>query len=638
MASKRAAAAADDRDEDARRTQGQWQRLDVPSLRLKCNAYNITATGKKDQLVHRLCQYFQSSSESAVSSADEEADTNSPSPTFSRSPTPADDETDHEVGEEDIQEMQALLACESEDGFSSEEEETNTGQRKTQKTKRRESTQSEATTNRPINAASDGKNMAPTSQQHNDDAALFPNQDGRPSQSEWALITAETKAMRSEVRQMKAQLHEYKSQVEQQNKGEQHQNSDRGRGTGGRTRKRPSSRQKRTHNSSPPHKQSRHQKPSQKTSQKHKPTYTQTSHAAHDQYHQLTGKNNANQNELQYQQDLQAAIQTSQQQQQQQLMVPTAPSASAVQPTGMSMFIPHTDPWASFRNPFTPPALKESELKKIEERKFVDFSDLLPENQATDISLHSDRPVIDIDESTGVLTHKDHRLKKARVTSFHRWSTAWCLFSQAHLHYHPYDYFELFKYHAIMVQHVNKYKFEACFKYDRDFRLTIQSERNMPPLEKTCHWSRESEDLRNKHLINNPLPICEKCKTPGHSEKTCRVKTKDTDNTNSIASVLSQQILPYAQQLGQQYHSAPTTTTNQPWKPNNHNFRPSQQNNPSRGKTPPNKKYCWRYAQGTPCSKPPCMFLHSCEFCGEKHGSQFCNQNSSTNFIPLSGP
>ena len=121
-----------------------------------------------------------------------------------------------------------------------------------------------------------------------------------------------------------------------------------------------------------------------------------------------------------------------------------------------------SDPWASYHNPFSPPSISETQLNKIKEGRFVDFFDLLPENQAAGISSQNDRPIIEIGEGS-VLTYKEHgNSKKLKINSFHRWSTAWCLFAQAHLHFYPGDYFNLFTYHSLMVQHVNQYKFEAC--------------------------------------------------------------------------------------------------------------------------------------------------------------------------------
>ena len=137
------------------------------------------------------------------------------------------------------------------------------------------------------------------------------------------------------------------------------------------------------------------------------------------------------------------------------------------------------NPWAAFVNPFTPPPITPTQLKKIENREFVDFADLLPENQASSLSSFFDKPTIEID-ANGTLTHKDHKTKRTKVNSFHRWCSAWCIFAQAHLHFHPEDFFQLFSYHALMVQHVSQYKFEACYAYDNAFRIMIQSERHVP--------------------------------------------------------------------------------------------------------------------------------------------------------------
>ena len=164
----------------------------------------------------------------------------------------------------------------------------------------------------------------------------------------------------------------------------------------------------------------------------------------------------------------------------------------------------------------------------------------------------------------------------------------------------------------------------------------------MPPEERSHRWDVESEELRNKHLINNPLPICEKCNTPGHQEKNCRVKTKESTDKSNIASVLAEQLLPIQWQLNQQGHNS--TSDNQPsWKNRynkNNTFRSQQQqHNNSSKSTPPNQKYCFRYAQGLYCQKERCIFLHSCELCGSTiHGAQQCDKVTSTNFTPTSKP
>ena len=57
---KRASTSALIRKEDAARTHADWAVLDAVSLRLKCNEYNVVASGKKDILIDRLVEFFRS--------------------------------------------------------------------------------------------------------------------------------------------------------------------------------------------------------------------------------------------------------------------------------------------------------------------------------------------------------------------------------------------------------------------------------------------------------------------------------------------------------------------------------------------------------------------------------------------------
>ena len=85
---KRASTSALIRREDASRTHEDWAVLDVVSLKLKCNEYNIVASGKKDVLIDRLLDYFRTEK----------------SPT----PDPAERST-HEDSEEDAEEFELNL-------------------------------------------------------------------------------------------------------------------------------------------------------------------------------------------------------------------------------------------------------------------------------------------------------------------------------------------------------------------------------------------------------------------------------------------------------------------------------------------------------------------------------------------------
>ena len=175
-----------------------------------------------------------------------------------------------------------------------------------------------------------------------------------------------------------------------------------------------------------------------------------------------------------------------------------------------------------------------------------------------------------------------------------------------------------------------------------DSQCKMQNERNTPREHRTCFWSRESEYLRNEYLVNNPLPFCEYCKTPGHPEKTCRSKSHNTANSTTDSNTHNQ-TTSRPQPLFPNNYGFQNHTQRQGQVHQNHNFRsstnkPNQQrpsnNNNNNKKIPANQKYCFRFAAGMPCNKPPCMFLHECEGCGENHGTNYCDKFSSTPFFP----
>ena len=200
-----------------------------------------------------------------------------------------------------------------------------------------------------------------------------------------------------------------------------------------------------------------------------------------------------------------------------------------------------------------------------------------------------------------------------------------------------------------MVQHVSQYKFEACYAYDNAFRLIIQSERNMPYERRTHKWHLESDQLRNKYLFNNPISICNYCKTPGHAESECKAKKHNIVNKTQFAfppHIQTQPVPLMSQQFSPRFspNNASTFPASQFFKPRNSqfSFRASQNannNQESSTSVHPSRKPCWRYNSGATCYKPPCMFLHACELCGKNgHGHYMCPDATSTNFIPLSGP
>ena len=300
---------------------------------------------------------------------------------------------------------------------------------------------------------------------------------------------------------------------------------------------------------------------------------------------------------------------------------------------------PILPPWALYGNPFTNPALTETVLKKIEDGKFVDFTDLLPENQALDIVAGSEGPHFVVQEATSLVKYEDNKKRKAKVSSFHKWSIAWCVFMQAHLHYHPNDFFKLFSYHALIVRYVNEYKYEAVFKYDRDFRLTLAGQKNATI--KTVFWDVECDHLRNKYLLNSPLPICDNCKNAGHTKNQCRKANNNNNNTSNATYAHQDPPLhppqPLFSNAQQNSFRASQNRQQQRFNNNNNNNNNNRGNNNGRNRLPPWQKHCHRFDAGTNCDKPPCMFLHACKNCGDQnHATYQCQTITSTNFIPIS--
>ena len=114
-------------------------------------------------------------------------------------------------------------------------------------------------------------------------------------------------------------------------------------------------------------------------------------------------------------------------------------------------------------NPFVPPAIKSTILKKIEKMEYIELEDLAPAAAfANKKHLQSSATAYcDSDMQTYILTLKE-KVKKGIITNLAEWMRAWNIYAQAFLHFKPEMFAKLFKYQKTFVEKTCKYRFDAC--------------------------------------------------------------------------------------------------------------------------------------------------------------------------------
>ena len=613
MPSARATLSARIRQEDAARTHEEWSKLDIVSIRLKCNEYNVVASGKKEALIDRLMEYFQ------------DDDAQSSLPSLSESDQDGDEialtigATDEIPNIQDGGSTSTKTKRKKSGRQSSAPKIKDGGRNKVRDVNKQPSRPSHKRnrTSPPAKSATTPTSpVGPNSRNVN----TISNQQQQPSLSEldgkMELIMQALHSTQKDINTIQTQQTAFEEHIELRLTN----------------RKRVAS-------------------PSGESSVI--PTKKSNSDVVTNSPTHESGAN--------------ADATTT-----------TEDSPGAVENTGMLYSVhaqnlpgntipndPNSNPWTYFNNPFVPPPLKETILKKIEDRTFVDFQDVHPDNQVASVSNSSQTQTIQIDQHSGLLSSKKNSVKKVVINSFPRWSSCFMIFAQAHLHYHPEDFFRLFQYHAIMIEIFNTYKAEACVKYDADTRMCIANQRKLPPERQTVFWTEINQPLKNRILSNCDLSKCDHCKGTGHHASNCHQKIEEESRSlpHQIAAAITE-VLPHRQQTYNQTHNQ-TQQYNQQHIPNYQNFRNRQHQSgghtnasnsasnysntnfnyaPTHTQTsqtngnaiPAHQKPCRRFNSNTPCSKPPCQFLHACSQCGlSNHNITNCFRTTSTNFIPL---
>ena len=273
-------------------------------------------------------------------------------------------------------------------------------------------------------------------------------------------------------------------------------------------------------------------------------------------------------------------------------------------------------------NPFIPPPLPVNILKKIEKDDFVSFEDLLPSTPST-ATTSRDEHFIDIDIESSALRLRQKE-KSKRIINLSSWMLAWNNFMQTTLHFKPGRYFVLFCYQKNFCRLVSKYRFDACYRYDKDFRLLVASQSSLSPEQRTARWEDLHSELSSMHLQQDTLlPTCFHCRNTGHFAPNCPLKNTGNDNAFRNVVNTSQTFIPrfpssHPSQSGQSMEISRYTPNKQ---------QPMSLRSPTT---------CNRFNRGNFCAKPPCKFSHVCNKCNQGHPGVQCNSTSSSFFIPQS--
>ena len=240
------------------------------------------------------------------------------------------------------------------------------------------------------------------------------------------------------------------------------------------------------------------------------------------------------------------------------------------------------------------PPLPQAVLKLIEERKFVNFDNLLPANSSPLVGAEYSIQVASggNDPSLALVPRNHHT--RPRVIDFLTWMTAWNNFVQAMMVYHPDTIPQLIAYQTTITSYSSQYTFSSWSNYDQTFRYKMV---NSP----SSSWEHVDMTLFNLYILRGTVRIsCALCNNFGHMSADCPLRATHIDIHNNNNQT-------------ENFHNVNVSAS------------PHHQSSSSH-RSQPLRAMCRFFNDGR-CTTHNCQFRHECQKCFGNHPQSQCKRH-----------
>ena len=242
------------------------------------------------------------------------------------------------------------------------------------------------------------------------------------------------------------------------------------------------------------------------------------------------------------------------------------------------------------------PPIPSATLLRIRRGEFVNFDNLLPSADplaTDDYSIEYSTPTGGSKPKLSLVSGSHGRPK---ITDFTTWLSAWNIYLQAMVVYHPHLCSQLVSYQTTITRFSTQYSMTAVLTYDRLFRYYISNKQ-------LVRWDAINDNLFNLYVRCAPKTLCYTCRSYGHISSNCpQQKGQNSHNSYIPTSV-----------------SATGVSGNREELP----FR-APQRQPSMGGAA-RMRTCFFYNNRRgQCEKRDCPYPHKCRQCFGPHPESDC--------------